>query len=84
MLASIQIAQHQGRAAATFRRETDFFESGIRMNGLNYLATLDGLVASRGGIPLIADGKIIGGVGCSGGADSQDEVVCRAGAAAIK
>lgn len=84
MLASIQIAEHKARAAATFRRETKFFENGIQVNHLNYLATLDGVVASRGGIPLIEHGKLIGAIGCSGGTDSQDEVVCRAGAAIIQ
>ena len=84
MLASIQIAEHKARAAATFRRETKFFEKGIQLNNLNYLMTLDGIVASRGGIPLIENGKLIGAIGCSGGTDSQDEVVCRAGAAVIK
>ena len=84
MLASIQIAEHKARAAATFRRETKFFENGIQSNNLNYLMTLDGIVASRGGIPLIEDGKLIGAIGCSGGTDSQDELVCRAGAAVIK
>ena len=33
--------------------------------------------------PLIEQGKIIGAVGCSGGTDSQDEVVSKAGAAVI-
>ena len=84
MLASIQIAEHKARAAATFRRETKAFENGIQLNNLNYLMTLDGVVASRGGIPLIENGKLIGAIGCSGGTDSQDEVVCRAGAAVIK
>lgn len=79
MLASIQIAEHKARAAATFRRETKFFENGIQINNLNYLITLDGVVASRGGIPLVENGKLIGAIGCSGGTDSQDEVVCRAG-----
>ena len=83
MLASIQIAEHKARAAATFRRETKVFENGIQVNNLNYLMTLDGIVASRGGIPLIEHGKLIGAIGCSGGTDSQDEVVCRAGAAVI-
>jgi uncharacterized protein GlcG (DUF336 family) len=45
--------------------------------------TLDGVVASRGGIPLIEDGKLIGAIGCSGGTGSQDEVACMAGAATI-
>src|SRR4051794_40088656 len=83
MLASIQIAMHKARAAATFRRPTKVFEVGVNMMHLNYLLAFDGVIASRGGIPLIEDGRIIGAVGCSGGADSQDEVVSSAGAAVI-
>ena len=51
---------------------------------LNYLLAFDGIIASRGGIPLIEDGKIIGAIGCSGGTDSQDEVVSKAGAAVME
>ena len=72
MLASIQIAEHKARAAAIFRRETKVFENAIQVNGFNYLMTLDGFIASRGGIPLIDGGKLIGAIGCSGGTDSQD------------
>jgi uncharacterized protein GlcG (DUF336 family) len=82
-LASVQISEHKARTAATFRRETKVFESGIQ-GGLLYQLTLDGVVASRGGIPLIEGGKVIGAIGCSGGAGSQDEVTCKAGAATIK
>jgi glc operon protein GlcG len=83
MLASIQIAEHKARAAAMFRRPTKVFEDGIQLMHLNYLLAFDGIITSRGGIPLIAQGKIIGAVGCSGGADSQDDVVSKAGAAVI-
>jgi len=83
MLASIQIAQHKARAAATFRRPTKVFEDGVNLMHLNYLLAFDGIIASRGGIPLIEQGKIVGAIGCSGGADSQDEVVSKAGAAVI-
>jgi glc operon protein GlcG len=83
MLASIQIAEHKARAAATFRRETKQFEDGINLMHLNYLLAFDGVIASRGGIPLIEQGVIIGAIGCSGGADSQDEIVSKAGAAVI-
>ena len=83
MLASIQIAQHKARAAVTFRRPTKEFEDGINLMHLNYLLAFDGMIASRGGIPLIDQGDIIGAIGCSGGTDSQDEVVSKAGAAAI-
>ena len=81
-LASIAISEHKARAAATFRRETKAFEAGIQ-GGNNYLITLDGVIGSRGGIPLIEGGKMIGAIGCSGGTGSQDEVVCKAGAATI-
>lgn len=83
MLASIQIAEHKSRAAATFRRPTKVFEDGINLMHLNYLLAFDGVIASRGGIPLIDRGAIIGAIGCSGGTDSQDEVVSEAGAAVI-
>ena len=83
MLASIQIAEHKARAAATFRRETKVFEDGINLMHLNYLLAFDGLIASRGGIPLIGGGAIIGAIGCSGGTDSQDEIISKAGAAVI-
>src|SRR5579863_1329441 len=83
MLAAIQIAEHKARAAATFRRETKVFEDGINLMRLNYLLAFDGVIASRGGIPLIENGAIIGAIGCSGGTDSQDEVVSKAGAAVV-
>jgi glc operon protein GlcG len=81
-LASIAIAQHKARAAAKFRRPTRIFEDAVQ-KGITYLTTLDGIIASRGGIPLVEDGKLIGAIGCSGGTGSQDEVVCTAGAATI-
>ena len=79
-LASISIAEHKARASAKFRRPTRFFEDAVQ-RGVAYIATLDDIVASRGGIPLIEDGKLIGAIGCSGATGSQDEVVCSAGAA---
>jgi glc operon protein GlcG len=81
--ASIQISEHKARTSATFRRETKVFENGIQ-SGLNYMTTLDGVIGSRGGIPLVENGKLIGAIGCSGGAGSQDEVTCKAGAATVK
>src|SRR3989440_12029419 len=82
-LASIAISEHKARAAATFRRETKAIEAGIQA-GNNYLITLDGVIGSRGGIPLLEGGKLIGAIGCSGGTGSQDEVACKAGAATVK
>jgi uncharacterized protein GlcG (DUF336 family) len=83
MLASVQIAEHKARAAVTFRRPTKVFEDGVNLMHLNYLLAFDGIIASRGGIPLIDQGVIIGAIGVSGGTDSQDEVVSNAGAALV-
>lgn len=82
-LASIPISEHKARAAAMFRRETKAYEAGMQ-SGLIYQLSLDGVIGSRGGIPLVEDGKLIGAVGASGGTGSQDEVSAKAGAALIK
>lgn len=83
-LGSIAISEHKARAAALFRRETKAWENAMQQHRFNYVLTLDGVIASRGGIPLIDAGKLIGAVGCSGGTGSQDEVACMAGVAALK
>ena len=82
-LAGIAIAEHKARTAATFRRDTKLFETNVD-NGLVYQLTLDGVIASRGGIPLVEGGKLIGAIGVSGATGSQDEVCAKAGAATIK
>jgi uncharacterized protein GlcG (DUF336 family) len=64
----------------TFRRPTKVFEDGVQLMHLDCLLAFDGINASRGGIPLIDQGAIIGAIGSSGGADSQDEVVSKVGA----
>jgi uncharacterized protein GlcG (DUF336 family) len=82
-LASIAVSQHKARASVKYRRPTRVYEDAVQKSDYKYILSLDDAIASRGGIPLVEDGKIIGGVGCSGGAGSQDEVVCTAGAAVI-
>jgi glc operon protein GlcG len=83
--ASISISQHKARSAARYRRPTLVFETLIGKGPyFAYLTTLDDVIASRGGNPLIVDGKIIGAIGVSGGSGSQDNVVSLAGQAALK
>jgi uncharacterized protein GlcG (DUF336 family) len=55
----------------------------VQKLGLNYILTLDDVMASRGGIPLVENGKIIGAIGCSGGTASQDEALCQAAISAV-
>jgi uncharacterized protein GlcG (DUF336 family) len=82
-LASIAISEHKARAAVKYRRATRVYEDAVQKSDFKYVLSLDDLIASRGGIPLLEDGKIIGAVGCSGGTGSQDEVACTAGAAVV-
>jgi len=83
--ASISIAQHKARTAARYRRPTVVFERLLGKGAFfSYLPTLDDVIASRGGNPIVVNGKIIGAIGVSGGTGSQDDVISQAGAAAMK
>src|SRR6202790_913831 len=82
-LASITISEHKARAAVKFRRPTKAFEDALQKSDLKYALTLDDIIASRGGIPLVAAGKIIAAIGCSGGPGPRDEAFCAAAAATI-
>jgi uncharacterized protein GlcG (DUF336 family) len=82
-LASISIAEHKARTAAKYRRLTRVFEDAVQKSDSKNMLSLDDVIASRGGIPLTEDGKMIGAIGCSGGTGSQDEVVCTAAAALV-
>jgi glc operon protein GlcG len=84
-VASISISQHKARTAARYRRPTVVFERLLGKGPFfSYLTTLDDVIASRGGNPLIVDGKIIGAVGASGGTGSQDDTISQAGVAGLK
>lgn len=82
--AASTIAPNKARTAARFRRSTQVFYEAME-TGHPFVMTLEqGLVASPGGIPIVIGGKLIGGIGCSGGTGPQDAVVCQAGIDAIK
>src|SRR6266851_6318473 len=49
-LASIPISEHKARASATYRRETVVFENAVQRSDFKYIMTLDGIIASRGGV----------------------------------
>src|SRR5437764_13627212 len=76
--ASIDIAVRKARASATYRRPTRIFMDVINKNG-PATATLPGVFASPGGLPIFVDGKVIGGVGVSGATGDQDEQCAKAG-----
>ncbi len=84
-IASVELAIDKARSAVLYRRPTKVFEDALvgSKDGLRVLG-LRGAVPLDGGIPLIVDGKIVGGIGISGGTNLEDGQCARAGAAALK
>lgn len=76
--ASMDIAVGKARAAATYRRPTRVFMEVINKGG-PATATLPGVFASPGGVPIMVDGKVTGAVGVSGVTGDQDEQCAKAG-----
>lgn len=79
--ASVDIATGKARTAVNFRRPTRVMEESLAAGGsaLRLLAVRDA-TPLQGGLPIVVDGKIIGGIGVSGVTAPQDEVVAKAGA----
>jgi len=82
---SVDVSIEKARSAALFRRPTKVFQDGVAAGGEGLrLLRLSGAVPIDGGFPIIVDGKLIGGIGISGGAGEQDGQVARAGAESLK
>src|SRR6516225_11215113 len=78
---SDQVAVDKARTAAIFVRASREIEEQVSAGRLGALA-LHGAAALTGGIPLTADGEVIGAIGTSGETPDQDESVSLAGARA--
>jgi glc operon protein GlcG len=82
---SIAVAEDKARSALYYRRPTKVFEDLVAQGGLGLRTlALRGASPLEGGIPIIADGKIIGAIGVSGATAVQDGQVAKAGADAAK
>ena len=81
--ASIQIALDKAKSAAMFRRPTKAFEDGIA-KGRVALLGLTGAMPIEGGLPIMVDGRVIGGIGVSGANADQDAQAAQAGLNALK
>jgi glc operon protein GlcG len=82
--ASVDVAQDKAVSAAIYRRTTKVVQDGLAAGGAGLrLLGLRGMSPVEGGIPLMVDGKIIGGIGVSGVNSDQDGMVAKAGADAV-
>ena len=81
-VASVDVGIAKARTAAIFRRPSKVFEDQIRDGRVAALA-LPGATPLQGGIPLLADGRVVGAIGVSGNTPQEDEEIAIAGAAAL-
>jgi uncharacterized protein GlcG (DUF336 family) len=82
-IGSVKVAQDKARTAALFKRPSKAFEDAVS-SGRNAVLRLSGATPIEGGIPLLMDGKIVGGIGVSGALSAQDAQCARAGADILK
>ena len=80
--AGATISVGKARTAVLFKRPTKVFEDIIRNGRTPMIALPDSLFTPlQGGVPIIVDGQVVGGVGVSGAASAQqDEELAIAGA----
>lgn len=83
-LGSVNVAIEKAKTAALFRRPTKAFQDILATggDGLRILA-LPGATPLEGGVPIVVDGKIVGGIGVSGVQSSQDAQVAAGGLSAL-
>ena len=82
-LGSFEVAMDKARSAVFFKRPTKVFEDQVA-GGRTAVLKLPNALPVEGGIPLMADGKLIGAIGVSGGTPVQDGQTAQAGVAAFE
>ena len=81
-LVATDIATRKARTAVYFQQPTKALEEEVTA-GRAALLPVDGIMPLEGGVPLMADGVMVGAVGVSGVSGSQDAQCAGAGARAL-
>ncbi len=81
-LASVYIAIDKARAAVGFKRSTKAFQDRAS-EGEPHVIALPYAMPFEGGLPIEADGELIGGIGVSGVTSAQDGQIAKAGVDAL-
>ena len=85
ILGGTLVAPQKARSAVLYKRPTKAFEDAIAPGGVGIrFLRLEGAVPIEGGLPIIVDNKIIGGIGMSGGTGVQDGLAAKAGVDTLK
>ena len=82
-IASVTVAQDKAATAVRFKRPTKALEEAVA-GGRLVVMKLGGATPIEGGLPIVVDGQVIGGIGVSGGTSPQDGVAAAAGLAVLE
>jgi glc operon protein GlcG len=80
MTADASIARARSAAGTGF--PTSFWDHELKENNL-FVLSIPGVTGAPGGVPVMADGQCVGGVGVAGGPPDLDAAVAEAGVAAL-
>ncbi len=83
--ASVDIARDKAWTAATFGASTDGLCEALAAREVlrEGIALRPGVVLFGGGVPIVVDGRVVGGLGVSGGSEDDDRACAAAGLAAL-
>lgn len=86
-LASVEFSQVKAKTAAGFGMETTMWRDMVGKDlslGVGMAAAFREIGLIGGGIPLVADGQVVGAIGVSGALEDQDVAVAKAGSDAFE
>lgn len=84
-IGSANVSIGKARSAALYKRPTKAFQDTVAGGGAGLrILSLENAVAIDGGLPIIANGQIIGAIGVSGDSADHDGICAQAGTAALK
>src|SRR3984893_18240072 len=82
LTAGVELAAGKARSAALFKKPSQALEQAINQ-GRYAVITARGFIEMQGGLPVVVDGEVIGGIGASFATPEEDEQVAKAGLAAL-
>ena len=81
-IASVELAPGKARTAALFKKPSQALEDAIN-HGRTAAVTARGFIEMQGGLPIMVDGQVIGGIGASFATPEDDVKIANAGLAAL-
>ncbi len=79
---TVEFAQKKARHAAAYGRPSKEGADAVK-SGHTEVLVLPDFFPNQGGVPIIVDGKVLGGIAASGAKSEIDEAIAQAGADAL-